>query len=195
MQGSGNEATILISHQWMTDGMTGSNFPGAMGSKGIYLAPLKQMKVRTDGTPRALHWSGNEARKGHSIALPPLGPAPPSAPPPSPVRHVDVAACGTATWTVPDVGAAKEAIALKSSATLTNLAPAPAPRSGTITNGTCGTNLAPAPAPQSGTITNGTCSTHSVQEDCDTRLKGVLPNVGSFEACAAKVYGCAMAAS
>ena len=159
----------------MTDGMTGSNFPGAMGSKGIYLAPLKQMKVRTDGTPRAVYWSDNEARKGDSIALPPLGPAPPSAPPPSPVRHVDVAACGTATWTVPDVGAAKEAIALKSSATLTNLAPAPAPRSGTITNGTCGT--------------------HSVQEDCNTRLKGVLPNVGSFEACAAKVYGCAMAAS
>ena len=119
VQGNGataNESTVLISHQWMTNGMTGSAFPGAMGSKGIYLAPLKEMKVGTDGTPRAVYWSGNEKLKGDSITL---GPLPPPAPPAPPGTEtiVDVASCGggTTTWQVPAVGAAAGPIALKSS--------------------------------------------------------------------------------
>jgi hypothetical protein len=118
-----NESTVLISHQWMTAGMTGN---GLMGSKGIYLAPLKEMKVGTDGTPRVVYWRGNEALKGGSITLPPL---PPPAPPPAPVppkEIVFVAGCGakmtkavaappgpprpptppgTTTWSVPAIGA------------------------------------------------------------------------------------------
>jgi hypothetical protein len=126
MQGTANESTVLISHQWMTYGMTGSPFPGAMGSKGIYLGPLKEMKVATDGTPRAVYWSGNEKLKGDSITLPPLpAPAPP-APAPPPVERVDVASCSgggtTTTWKVPAVGAAAGPIALQSSTTtLTSL--------------------------------------------------------------------------
>ena len=41
VQGSANESNVLISHQWMTDGMTGSAL-NPMGSKGIYLAPLRK---------------------------------------------------------------------------------------------------------------------------------------------------------
>ena len=44
----------------MTAGMTGN---GNMGSKGIYLGPLKEMKVGTDGTPRAVYWSGEYSRE------------------------------------------------------------------------------------------------------------------------------------
>lgn len=97
--------------------MTGSSFPGAMGSKGIYLAPLKQMKVGVDGTPRVVYWSGNEALKGTPIAVPPLPPPPPPAPPPPPVERVGVATCDGTTWTVPAVGAAASTIALKTTST------------------------------------------------------------------------------
>ena len=116
VQGSANESNVLISHQWMTDGMTGSAL-NPMGSKGIYLAPLKEMKVGTDGTPRAVYWSGNEALKGDSITLPPLPPLPPPTPAPPPVKLVDLAACGTTTWKVPAVGAAAGPIVLQSMTT------------------------------------------------------------------------------
>ena len=131
---SANDSVVLISHQWMTDGMTGGSSsqdplaPGGAGGKGIYLAPLKEMKVGTDGTPRVVYWRGNEALKGGSITLPPL---PPPAPPPSPAppkEVVLVAGCGaqmtsddavvappgppkpptppgTTIWSVPAVGA------------------------------------------------------------------------------------------
>jgi len=116
VHGRGDESTVLISHQWMTNGMLGSKFPGAMGSKGIYLAPLKEMKVGTDGTPRVFYWSGNEKLKGDSITLPPLSPPVPL----PPVEQVDVASCGgngTTIWEVPAVGAAAGPIALKSNTT------------------------------------------------------------------------------
>ena len=125
VQGSANKSTILISHQWMTAGMTGN---GNMGSKGIYLGPIKEMKVGTDGTPRVVYWRGNEALKGGSITLPPLPPPPPPPSPAPPKEVVLVAGCGaqmtsddavvappgppkpptppgTTIWSVPAVGA------------------------------------------------------------------------------------------
>ena len=151
VQGSANKSTILISHQWMTAGMTGN---GNMGSKGIYLGPIKEMKVGADGTPRAVYWSGNEKLKGAPITLPPLPPPAPPAPPPPPEEVVDVAGCGggsamalanpeveavkavasptppgTTVWTVPAVGGAAGPIALTK--------PAPAPGSACLgVNGT-----------------------------------------------------------
>lgn len=44
----------------------------AMGSRGIYLGPLKEMQVGADGTPRVIYWAGNEKLKGERITLPQL---------------------------------------------------------------------------------------------------------------------------
>ena len=59
-----------------------------MGSRGIYLGPLKEMQVGLDGTPRVVYWTGNEKLKGDLIAVLPL---PPQAPPrqPSPQDQTD----------------------------------------------------------------------------------------------------------
>ena len=186
VQGKGaNASTVLISHQWMTDGMTGSGVPGAMGSKGIYLGPLKEMKVGADGTPRAMYWSGNEKLKGAPIALPPLPPPAPPAPPPPPEQRVDVASCagGTTTWKVPAVGAAAGPISLKSTSSTTH----PAHRQNV--------QLSPssAPPPPVGTISNGTCGATSVGPDCNTAAKGSFPGMATMAACVAKLKGCKMA--
>ena len=83
-------------------------------------APLKQMKIYKDGSPRAMFWSGNEKLKGDAITLPPVPPIKPPAPPPPPIEVVDLATCGgaEATWKVPAAGAAAGPIALNASACL-----------------------------------------------------------------------------
>ena len=59
-------------------------------------APLKQMKIYKDGSPRAMFWCGNEKLKGDAITLPPVPPIKPPAPPPPPIEVVDLATCGGA---------------------------------------------------------------------------------------------------
>lgn len=117
VQGSTNGSSfspplVLISHQWQT-----LDF----GSPGIYLGPLKELKIGPDGTPRAMYWSGNEKLKGDPIALPPVPPPPPPAPAPPPEGRVDVASCGasgTTGWKVPAVDGAAGPIALNASVCL-----------------------------------------------------------------------------
>ena len=64
---------VLLSHQWVTG--SGHSTPALP----MMLAPLKQMKIYKDGSPRAMFWSGNEKLKGDAITLPPVPPIKPPA--------------------------------------------------------------------------------------------------------------------
>ena len=55
-QAKGNN-TVLLTHQWVVSGM-------------IYLGPIKQAVVGTDGTLRAVYWPGNDKLKGMDATAP-----------------------------------------------------------------------------------------------------------------------------
>lgn len=79
--------TVLVSHQWIA-------------SPDIYLAPLKQAVVGTDGTLRAMYWPGNERLKGQPIALNPTNATTASS-------SIVVTECDNASmtpWNVPAAG-------------------------------------------------------------------------------------------
>lgn len=109
----GDNSTVLLSHQWLSGNRN-------MGSKGIYLAPLKQLKVGADGTPRATYWIGNEKLKGDSISLPPLPPPSPPDPLSPPMTVVDISGCGGPEehWKLPTVGGSATTISLNATACL-----------------------------------------------------------------------------
>ena len=109
----GDNSTVLLSHQWLSGNRN-------MGSKGIYLAPLKQLKVGADGTPRATYWIGNEKLKGDSISLPPLPPPSPPDPSSPPMTVVDISGCGGPEehWKLPTVGGSATTISLNATACL-----------------------------------------------------------------------------
>ncbi len=109
----GDNSTVLLSHQWLSGNRN-------MGSKGIYLAPLKQLNVGADGTPRVSYWKGNEKLKGDGISLPPLPPPSPPTPPPPPMTVVDVSGCGgpEEQWKLPSVDGSPATIGLNATACL-----------------------------------------------------------------------------
>ena len=109
----GDNSTVLLTHQWLSGNKN-------MGSKGIYLAPLKQLRVGADGTPRVTYWKGNEKLKGDSISLPPLPPPSPPPHPPHSMTVVDVSGCSgpEAQWKLPSVGGLPATIGMNATACL-----------------------------------------------------------------------------
>jgi hypothetical protein len=132
----GDPHTVLLSHQWLTnsdaDADAGADAGADVGAHAdagagagvdvggphnVWLAPLKQLQVGEDGTPRAIYWAGNDALKGEPITLPPLPPLPP---PPPAAEQLDLASCdgSAAQWILPAVGAGPGPISYNATACL-----------------------------------------------------------------------------
>lgn len=81
---AGENDSVMVSHQWVV-------------RPDIYLAPLKQGRVGTDGTMRATYWSGNEQLKGEPISLSPAT---------EPIESMLASECSSNSthWSAPTVG-------------------------------------------------------------------------------------------